>query len=190
MRKLYYFLLTMVLGLVSMAAKADDITVTVNVDDASHVKVYTYAYDASYNPVETEHTFTDNVCTLTVPSYSNIKIKTAAGYLFKKVENNGIEEPYSVNKTEYGIYPSANTTINIETVSEDELYTASFKLNVDDPYAVRVAIPCTYLEIILVAGENIVKYNPETETSVQIGSNGSKPLYQVLKGETVVEYQR
>ncbi len=190
MRKLYYFLLTMVLGLVSMAAKADDITVTVNVDDASHVKVYTYAYDANYNPVETEHTFTDNVCTLTVPSYSNIKIKTAAGYLFKKVENNGIEEPYSVNKTEYGIYPSANTTINIETVSEDELYTASFKLNVDDPYAVRVAMAGTYREISLVAGENIVKYNPQTETSVQIGSNGSKPLYQVLKGETVVEYQR
>ena len=179
MRKIYYLFLTMLLGMVGMTANAQNITVTINVDDASHVKAYTYYYDNSYNKVEKELSFEGSVCTANVPTCQEIKIKTVSGFLFKTVKENNIEDSRSVNATEKSFYCSSNTKIDIETVSEDAVYPSSFKLTVDNPSSIRALLSTSYRDLTLNEGENTIKYNPETETQLMISPVGSAPLYKV-----------
>lgn len=75
MRKIYYLFLTMLLGMVGMTANAEDITVTVNVDDASRLKVYWTETDYSTNPyTTTRHDIeaVGNVFTAQVPQMSTM----------------------------------------------------------------------------------------------------------------------
>ena len=185
MRKIYYLFLTMLLGMVGMTANAEDITVTVNVDDASRVGVQIYSYD-SYMLEEQEVVIGSN--TYTVNQYAQVKIYAKEGALLSSVKEAGIEKN-SEYKTDYSIYPGSDVTLDVTSVKEDDVYSASFQLTIDNPAAVRARFESSYRYITLSAGDNTVKYNPETETRLTISPSGGAPLYRVLNNDVAVEPQ-
>ena len=185
MRKFYYLFLTMLLGMVGIVANAEDITVTVNVDDASRVGVQIYSYD-SYMLEEQEVVVGSN--TYTVNQYAQVKIYAKEGALLSSVKEAGIEK-ISEYKTDYSIYPGSDVTLDVTSVKEDDVYSASFQLTIDNPAAVRAMFESSYRDITLSAGDNTVKYNPETETRLMISPSGGAPLYRVLNNDVAVEPQ-
>ena len=185
MRKIYYLFLTMLLGMVGMTANAEDITVTVNVDDASRVGVQIYSYD-SYMLEEQKVVVGSN--TYTVNQYAQVKICAKEGALLSSVKEAGIDK-ITGYKTDYSTYPDSDVTLDVTSVKEDEVYSASFQLTIDNPAAVRARFESSYRYITLSAGDNTVKYNPETETRLTISPSGGAPLYRVLNNDVAVEPQ-
>ena len=185
MRKIYYLFLTMLLGMVGMTANAEDITVTVNVDDASRVGVQIYSYD-SYMLEEQEVVVGSN--TYTVNQYAQVKICAKEGALLSSVKEAGIDK-ITGYKTDYSTYPDSDVTLDVTSVKEDDVYSASFQLTIDNPAAVRAMFESSCRYITLSAGDNTVKYNPETETRLMISPSGGAPLYRVLNKNVAVEPQ-
>ena len=185
MIKIYYLFLTMLLGMVVMTANAEDITVTVNVDDASRVGVQIYSYD-SYMLEKQEVVVGSN--TYTVNQYAQVKIYAKEGALLSSVKEAGIVK-ISEYKTDYSTYPGSDVTLDVTSVKEDDVYSASFQLTIDNPAAVRAMFESSYRDITLSAGDNTVKYNPETETRLMISPSGGAPLYRVLNNDVAVEPQ-
>ena len=185
MRKIYYLFLTMLLGMVGMTANAEDITVTVNVDDASRVGVQIYSYD-SYMLEEQKVVVGSN--TYTVNQYAQVKICAKEGALLSSVKEAGIDK-ITGYKTDYSTYPDSDVTLDVTSVKEDEVYSASFQLTIDNPAAVRAMFDGSYRNITLSAGDNTVKYNPETETRLMISPSGGAPLYRVLNNDVAVAPQ-
>lgn len=84
---------------------------------------------------------------------------------------------YLYFKPDYG-----NCTYEIETVSKDELRTASCTVNIDGN-ADNIKITRNYVEITdLVNGDNTIKFNPNDsqEQYLQIATRDSSPFYQIL----------
>ena len=161
-----------------VAAHADDVKVIINVDDASRVGI-------QVNYAEKEVVAGENE--FTVPQYTFVRVYAKAGALIQKVkdETSGYDAMSRIG-TEYTTYPYANVTYTVTSVSEDAIYTKSFTVNVDNPAGVDAMLSTSYRSVSLVQGDNTVKYNPETETSLSIRKGYGKPLYKVTKnGEDV-----
>ena len=161
-----------------VAAHADDVKVIINVDDASRVGI-------QVNYAEQEVAAGANE--FTVAQYTCVRVYAKAGALIKNVKDD--TSGYDVMSrlgTEYATYPYADATYTVTSVSEDAIYTKSFTVNVDNPAGVEAMLSTSYRSLSLVQGENTVKYNPETETSLSIRKGYGKPLYKVTKdGEDV-----
>ena len=161
-----------------VAAHADDVKVIINVDDASRVGI-------QVNYAEREVATGKNE--FTVPQYTFVRVYAKTGALIQKVkdETSGYDAMSRIG-TEYTTYPYADATYTVTSVSEDEIYTKSFTVNVDNPAGVEAMLSTSYRSVSLVQGENTVKYNPDTETSFSIRKGYGKPLYKVTKnGEDV-----
>lgn len=178
MKRFYQFFLTLLLCMTGVAAHADDVKVTINVDDVSRVGI-------QVNYAEQEVVAGANV--FTVPQYTFVRVYAKAGALIQNVKDD--TSGYDVMSrigTEYTTYPYADATYTVTSVSEDAIYTKSFTVNVDNPAGVEAMLSTSYRSLSLVQGENTVKYNPETETSLSIRKGYGKPLYKVTKdGEDV-----
>ena len=156
-----------------VAAHADDVKVIINVDDASRVGI-------QVNYAEREVATGKNE--FTVPQYTFVRVYAKTGALIQKVkdETSGYDAMSRIG-TEYTTYPYADATYTVTSVSEDEIYTKSFTVNVDNPAGVEAMLSTSYRSVSLVQGENTVKYNPDTETSFSIRKGYGKPLYKVTK---------
>ena len=178
MKRFYQFFLTLLLCMTGVAAHADDVKVTINVDDVSRVGI-------QVNYAEQEVVAGANV--FTVPQYTFVRVYAKAGALIQNVKDD--TSGYDVMSrigTEYTTYPYADATYTVTSVSEDAIYTKSFTVNVDNPAGVEAMLSTSYRSLSLVQGENTVKYNPETETSFSIRKGYGKPIYKVTKdGEDV-----
>ena len=173
MKRFYQFFLTLLLCMTGVAAHADDVKVTIKVDDASRVGIQVNY--AEQDVVAGKNEFT-------VPQYTFVRVYAKAGALIKNVKDD--TSGYDVMSrigTEYTTYPSADVTYSVTSVSEDAIYTKSFTVNVDDPVGVDAMLSNSYRSLSLVQGENTVKYNPETENSLSIRKGYGKPLYKVTK---------
>lgn len=161
-----------------VAAHADDVKVIINVDDASRVGI-------QVNYAEQEVVTGANE--FTVPQYTFVRVYAKTGALIQNVKDETSKyDAMSRIGTEYTTYPYADVTYSVTSVSEDEIYTKSFTVNVDNPAGVEAMLSTSYRSVSLVQGENTVKYNPETETSFSIRKGYGKPLYKVTKnGEDV-----
>ena len=178
MKKIYYFILTALLSVVGMTAKAQTITVTVDVDDANRVGIQ--VQNANY--VLEEQTVVTGKNVITMDAYKQLRIYAKSGALLSTVKD--VTNGWDVStgyKSEYSNNPYSDVTYSVTSVSEDEVYTKSFKLTVDDP-SINVTLTGSYRGIKLTAGENTVKYDPQTETQVMISPYGGKPLYKVTDG--------
>ena len=178
MKRFYQFFLTLLLCMTGVAAHADDVKVTINVDDTTRVGI-------QVNYVEQAVAVGANE--FTVPQYTFVRVYAKAGALIQKVKDD--TSGYDVMSrlgTEYATYPYADVSYTVTSVSEDAIYTKSFTVNVDNPAGVEAMLSTSYRSVSLVQGENTVKYNPETETSFSIRKGYGKPLYKVTKnGEDV-----
>ena len=179
MRKIYYLFLTMLLGMVGMTANAEDITVTVNVDDASRLKVYwtetdysTYPYTTTRHDIEA----VGNVFTAQVPQNTSLTFECTDGYLLNNVDVQYFSDKY---KTKTSIYFSANATVNVTTFVESEVRTRVATINADDYSRLKIQVKGSFANISLSKENNTYKYIPEYETGISIGSTDNKPLYEV-----------
>lgn len=170
-------LLCLLLATVGLFAKADTYTVTVNIDDASHLV-------ASANGSAVELVNGDN--TFTFEDYYSMEFAAVDPWGIKSVENvtNGYQE--SVYNGRWYAYFNGNTSYRITTYNVDEARTATATVNVDDATKVRMVRAADYFEMNLQDGANTIKFNPETETYVTIVSRDySVPLYEVKQNGEV-----
>ncbi|MGM9734525.1 MAG: hypothetical protein ACI3YT_10465 [Prevotella sp.] len=182
MRKIYNLFLAMLLGMIGMAANAQTAKVTVIVDEASRVGVQ--VYNSNTYSMEEQAVVTGSN-SYTVNQYAQVKIYAKPGSLLESVVNEGSNQ-LNGYKTEYSTYPYSDMTLDVKTVSEDVVYTASFNLNIDNPSSVRAMFDGSYRDITLYAGDNTIKYDPNNETRIMISPAGGAPLYKVSNnGEAV-----
>lgn len=185
MKKIYSFFLTMVMCIVGMTANAADIKLTVDVDDASRVGIK--ITDANYE--YQEKTVVTGTNEYTVPTYATVKVYAKEGALLSNIKN--ITYSYDIlngyaDTQEVYLYDS-NMSISVKSVVEADVFTGSFKITVDDPYAVGATLSGTNRRISLEKGENTVKYSPEAETAVTLNSNSGTPLYKVTNNGAEVK---
>ena len=178
MKNIYSLFLTMLFCIVGMTANAADIKLTIDVDDASRVGIK--ITDANY--VYQEQTVVTGTNEYTVPACSTVKVYAKEGALITNIKNtlasndicNGYYDTYEVYTFD------SNMSISIKSAKEDDVFTGSFKINVDNPNAVSASLSGTNRNIALQKGANTVKYAPEKETEVYINSSSGTPLYKVM----------
>lgn len=185
MRKIFFLFLTALLGLVGMTANAQTATVTVIVDDASRVGVQ--VYNNNTYMLEEQNVVTGSN-SYTVNQYSQVKIYAKNGFLLESVLNAGANQISGYQK-EYSTYPYGDVILDVKSVSEEAVYTASFNLNVDNPLAVSAMFEGSYRAITLNAGDNAVRYDPKSETRFMIMPIGGAPIYKVTNNGEVVAAQ-
>lgn len=185
MKNLNKFLTMAAIAMTSLSAGAISVTFNVNVGDAVKMKV------SGYSGGSKEYTLAEGNTTLDLEEYDYIEAEGIDPYVLKSVTNAaGTPEYLSVGIWYKSVYETdEGQTYNLTVANKDDLYTASFNMNVDDPTFVegrfnsgRIVKPN--------AGENIVKYDPDAENRITIRStNWDKPLYNVtLDGVDVEAY--
>ncbi len=180
MKKIYSFLLIGLLVLVSTTT-AGAVTITVNFDNPDAVSVTLNG---------TPQTITQGDNTFTSEQYNSLCVTAVSPYAIKSVVNSA-GTPQSVwSNTWYCYFYSSDEgqKFAVTTYNMDEARTASCTINVDDASMVRVQRSGSYTTVDLVDGENTVKFNPETETQLNISAvSYDVPLYSVkLNGTEIV----
>lgn len=190
MRKFYYLFLTMLLGMVGIAANAQEaksMKVIFNVDDPANVTI-------SVDGVSQKLVQGDNEITLKAPYgyYSSVSVNATDGNFITKVTKNGNNQLYSPYNTQWSFYPSDSDegkTISIETIAGTDARTASCTVTVDDASKVRVQRNGTYTTVDLQNGENTVSYIPGYETMLMIGpANYGTTLYKATLNDKDLVY--
>ena len=189
MRKFYYLFLTMLLGMVGIAANAQEaksMKVIFNVDDPANVTI-------TVDGVSQELVAGDNEITLNAPYgyYSSVYVNATDGNFITKATKDGANQLYSPYNTQWSYYPSdsdAGKTINIETIAGKDARTASCTVTVDDASKVRVQRNGTYTNVELQNGENTIYYIPGFETMLMIdaATYGTTLYKATLNGEDLV----
>ncbi len=185
MKKLKILLCTL-LAAGGLVASAEPFTVTVNVDDATHVKCVLYN-NGTYEDIYPEgNSFV-------------FELESSTGYyMFSTVEPWGIKDiidsnGYSKKSDVYeggrwDPYFYKTETYNITTYNVDEARTGTFTVNVDDASKVLMR-RSDYSEIPLSDGANPVKFDPEdaTEKVVSIEARDyGEVFYKVLVDGTEI----
>lgn len=171
MKKIYSFMLLAVIGMLSFAANA--INITINVDDPSRVMV-----QISYQ--EKQLVAGDNK--FDVPEYASVQISSRLGYILNSVMKGDVKESvYNLSNCYISVYSTdENAVWTVKSSSLDDARTASCKVTVDDASKVRMSVSGTNSQINLVNGENVVKFIPEVESTIMFSSTDYyKPLYSV-----------
>ena len=109
---------------------------------------------------------------------------------FTTVKDKAGKKPSGFYGTDWYLYVDSNCKdeeYSIEMVDINDLRTAQFTLNVDEPSLVSAIMNGYNTVLDLVPGENIVKYEPNVETYLNLSpSNNITPFYSVkLNGTTV-----
>ena len=167
MRKFYNMMLLMLLNLVGFTANAQNIKVTLNIDDPERVSV-------QINYVAQEIVAGDNEIELEQLSYGGyptISINAIDNALLTAVTKSNGNNEY-INSLSYcNIYPSSaddGATWTIKTTSEDEFRTASVIVKCDHPDQVQIQRGGSNTNVTLTDNEQVVKYNPELENILYI----------------------
>ena len=189
MRKFYYLFLTMLLGMVGIAANAQEaksMKVIFNVDDPANVTI-------SVDGVSQELVAGDNEITLSAPYgyYNSVYVNATDGNFITKATKDGANQLYSPYNTQWSYYPSDSDegkTIYIETIAGKDARTASCTVTVDDASKVRVQRNGTYTNVELQNGENTIYYIPGFETMLMIdaATYGTTLYKATLNGEDLV----
>ena len=189
MRKFYYLFLTMLLGMVGIAANAQEaksMKVIFNVDDPANVTI-------TVDGVSQELVAGDNEITLNAPYgyYSSVYVNATDGNFITKATKDGANQLYSPYNTQWSYYPSDSDegkTIYIETIAGKDARTASCTVTVDDASKVRVQRNGTYTNVELQNGENTIYYIPGFETMLMIdaATYGTTLYKATLNGEDLV----
>lgn len=183
MKKIYSLLAAFV-GAAGLTAQADDVTFTLKVDNPGSV---------SYEVANEKGVLTEEETVLTVDdSYGYmgtiyVSLYPIGDYNLVDITDANDAPVGFVNAT-YGSFSATNGGVyNITTVNVAASRTASFTLNCDDPSAI-VASYNNSMPIEVTSESQVVKFNPETETSIYINSeNYNRPLYHVsVDGEEVL----
>ena len=190
MRKIYYLFLTMLLGMVGIAANAQEaksMKVIFNVDDPTNLTI-------NVDGVAQTLVQGDNEITLKAPYgyYSSVSVNATDGNFITKVTKDGANQLSNPYNTSWSFYPSdsdADKTISIETIAGTDARTASCTVTVDDASKVRVQRNGTYTTVDLQNGENTVSYIPGYETMLMIGpANYGTTLYKATLNDKDLVY--
>ncbi|MGM9869219.1 MAG: hypothetical protein ACI30R_06300 [Sodaliphilus sp.] len=160
MKKIYLFLLSMVLCSVAALAQT---TIVVNLDSPERAYV-----EVNYAEVS-GLVAGDN--TIEVPQYGSVYIKSRDGYILNSVvrKSTGASE-YISNMTQCYIYVSAEDTWTVTSASLESVRTAKCHVKADKANKVQVMRSTTYTNVSLTDGEWVeVPFVPEKETPLQIG---------------------
>ena len=170
----------------SFTAKAD-ITVTLKVDDASRLTAYYQFYDANYNTQQVDLDLTqytgEQGSTFTISGdYGYLYVNATSGNVITYAMNETTGSSASTGSSTYfyiGSYAGAAQTISIKSADLAASRTASCTVNIDDASKVNMSY-YDGSKVELVNGENIVKFNPETESQFQISHvNYGETLFSV-----------
>lgn len=175
-----------IFGLAANAQEPAKVNFTLDIDDASHVKVYVnyaeYTVQTGANPISVdEYTQVqiEGVSPWEVKSVADAAAGTAMGYIDQGKWSG------SINKYDY-----PDKTLKVVTYNPDDARTGSFTVNVDNASMVQFMRMNGYRMIELKDGENTIKFDPATETLYGISpTNYMVPLYQVKVGDEVKEPQ-
>ncbi len=175
-----------IFGLAANAQEPAKVNFTLDIDDASHVKVYVnyaeYTVQTGANPISVdEYTQVqiEGVSPWEVKSVTDAATGTAMGYT-----DQGKWSGY-INSYDY-----PDKTLKVVTYNPDDARTGSFTVNVDNASMVLFMRMSDSRTIELKDGENTIKFDPATETLYGISpTNYMVPLYQVKIGEEVKEPQ-
>lgn len=187
MKKLYsVFMMALMTIAMSFTAKAD-ITVTLKVDDATRLTAYYQYYDANYNTQQVDldlSQFTgEQGGTFTISGdYGYLYVNATSGNVITYAMNETTGSSASTGGSTYfyiGSYAGVAQTITVKSADLAASRTASCTVNVDDASKINMAY-YDGTSVELVNGENIVKFNPETESQFQISHmNYGETLYSV-----------
>ena len=193
MKKLYsVFMMALMTIAMSFTAKAD-ITVTLKVDDATRLTAYYQYYDTNYNTQQVDLDLTQFTSeqggTFTISGdYGYLYVNATSGNVITYAMNETTGSSASTGSSTYfyiGSYAGAAQTIAVKSADLAASRTASCTVNIDDASKVNM----TYYDgtkVELVNGENIVKFNPETESQFQISHiNYGETLYSVKLNDAV-----
>ncbi len=179
MKKIYTFLLAALAVFSGLSASAADVTLKLDIDNASRVEV-------SVNRQVAE--CVDGMNTFTIDAYSSIMVKATEGNVILSLVNEAGVPQYNSYGT-YNIYGYGNDgkTFSVTTAPLDEILTGTFKLTVNgDVDELEASLEPLGLDIELQEGEQTVKFSPEFGNVLSIGS-GDAPIYKVsVGGETVM----
>lgn len=165
----------------SFIAQYDDpsIAVNINIDDASHVTLT----KASGEVIPLVNG--DNV--VKVDRYSSIEMSPVAPWAIKEVLNLETGNPKSLIAGKWNEYITSGTyNYKVTTYNLDESRTATATVNVDDAERVLFRRESDNAVITLQNGQNIIKFNPETETVFGVSSRTNTPLYEVTLNDQAV----
>lgn len=193
MKKLYsVFMMALMTIAMSFTAKAD-ITVTLKVDDSTRLTAYYQYYDTNYNTQQVDLDLTQFTSeqggTFTISGdYGYLYVNATSGNVITYAMNETTGSSASTGSSTYfyiGSYAGAAQTIAVKSADLAASRTASCTVNIDDASKVNM----TYYDgtkVELVNGENIVKFNPETESQFQISHiNYGETLYSVKLNDAV-----
>lgn len=186
MKKFYGIILTVLTALLtSFAAQA--VTFYVTIDSPDHVQIYKTVYDQDYNPTKTYYNLVAGKNTLEAEVDAYVTIEGIYPWEVSAVKDSKGDDmgayygscSFSVSEGHEG----AEFTVEVIDSNVANNRTASCTIWIDDASKANVTYP-SYKKIPLKNGDNIIKFNPETESSVTIQSTDySSTLYQVLLNE-------
>ena len=187
MKKLYsVFMMALMTVAMSFTAKAD-ITVTLKVDDATRLTAYYQFYDANYNTQQVDLDLTqftgEQGGQFTIGGdYGYLYVYATSGNVITEAINETTGSSASTGSSTYfyiGSYAGAAQVISVKSADLAASRTASCTVNVDDITKVNMSY-YDGSKVELVNGENIVKFNPATESQFQISHvNYGETLYSV-----------
>lgn len=187
MKKLYsVFMMALMTIAMSFTAKAD-ITVTLKVDDATRLTAYYQFYDANYNTQQVDLDLTqftgEQGGTFTINGdYGYLYVNATSGNVITYAMNETTGSSASTGSSTYfyiGSYAGASQVISVKSADLEASRTASCTVNIDDASKVNMSY-YDGSKVELVNGENIVKFNPETESQFQISHvNYGETLFSV-----------
>lgn len=179
MKKIYTFLMVALVSVLGFSAKAADVTVKLDVDNAERVSV-----SVAGQPVQC----TDGVNSFVLDEYKSIIVKASEGNAILSLVNEAGTPQYGYNGS-YSIYGYGNDgrTFSVVTAPLSEIRTAKFTIKLNgDPKLVSASLQPLGTELNLVEGEQEVEFSPEYENKLAISAEGYSPLYQVtLDGEVI-----
>lgn len=161
--------------------QVETIRFTVNIPQAEFVTCQVFGED---------HPLTDGANMFEVPIDTRVYFGPQYPWKFSTIKDKAGKKASGFYGTDWYLYADASAQdeeYTIEMVDINDLRTAQFTLNVDDPTLVSAVMTGYYTVLDLDPGENIVKFEPNVETYLNLSpTNNLNPFYSVkLNGVTV-----
>lgn len=183
--KKFKTLLCTLLAATGISASADPFTVTVVVDDASHVRCVDYAKgNAPVELVTGENKFTFDA------PYSDYEFYPQEGCALVSVTSQANDYYFGYLTKDYW-YASfeKEDVITLTTVNIDDSRTSSFTVTVDDASKISFQRGSDYKVIELENGTNTIKFSPEIDTYFSVSrSFGAADPYKVTQNGKDIPY--
>lgn len=117
-----------------------------------------------------------------LPAESRLYIEPVSPWIFSSIKNKKGAKAAGFNGTNWYLYVDDSVQdeeFTITTIDINELRTSEFTLNVDDPSLVKATVTGYDTTLQLTPGENVIKFDPKTETYLNLFPTTSAPFYSV-----------